>query len=88
MCVRLYRWYFKESAVRLGVECGGERGGRRPWAKTVQVVDLQGFGWGHTDKRMYGGLMSACNDVFAWNNPESMHKIIIINAPMAFQARA
>ena len=60
---------------------------KRRLYKTVQVVDLQGFGWGHTDKRMYG-LMSACNDVFAWNYPESMHKIIIINAPMAFQARA
>ena len=39
---------------------------------------------GKTDKRMYA-IMSACNEIFAWNYPESMHKIIIINAPMAFQ---
>ena len=35
-------------------------------------------------ERMYA-LMSACNEIFAWNYPESMHKIVIINAPMAFQ---
>ena len=30
-------------------------------------------------------LVKACNDVFAWNYPESVFKIIIINAPFSFQ---
>merc|ERR1712159_416178 len=45
---------------------------------------MGGFGWAHTDSRMYS-LLKDCNDVFAWNYPESVFKIIIINAPLAFQ---
>mgnify|MGYP001201448880 CR=1 FL=1 len=75
---------FSRECLRAYAQANCTRRKRRLY-KTVQVVDLQGFGWGHTDKRMYA-LMSACNEIFAWNYPESMHKIIVINAPMAFQA--
>jgi hypothetical protein len=74
---------FSRECLRAYAQANCTRRKRRLY-KTVQVVDLQGFGWGHTDKRMYA-LMSACNEIFAWNYPESMHKIIVINAPMAFQ---
>jgi hypothetical protein len=74
---------FSRECLRAYAEANCTRRKRRLY-KTVQVVDLEGFGWAHTDKRMYA-IMSACNEIFAWNYPESMHKIIIINAPMAFQ---
>ena len=53
--------------------------------KVVQVVDLKGLGWAHTDSRMYA-LLKHYNSVFGWNYPESISRIIVINAPFVFQA--
>tara|TARA_B110001452_G_scaffold51895_1_gene39549 strand:+ start:495 stop:1586 length:1092 start_codon:yes stop_codon:yes gene_type:complete len=53
--------------------------------KMVQVIDLKGLGWAHTDSQMYA-LLKHYNSVFSWNYPESLSKIIVINAPFVFQA--
>jgi len=75
---------FNQEALREYITAQNLAGsqGRRAY-KHITLFDLQGLGFGHTDKKFIH-LVRLMNKYFSSFYPETVHKIVVINAPTAF----
>jgi len=73
---------YRREALRAANYSRSKRMGKRVY-KVISIVDLQGLGLSHLDKRFYARFKRFSSDFGAYY-PETTLKTIIINAPRAF----
>ncbi|KOO23458.1 sec14-like protein 5 [Chrysochromulina tobinii] len=75
----------RREACRALCAASAERLGRRLY-KVIAVIDVAGMSLAHLADHKWHARMKRANDLFAWNYPDSIVQLVVINAPRTFSA--
>ena len=73
----------RREACRALCAASAERQGRRLY-KVIAVIDVTGMSLAHLADHKWHARMKRANDLFAWNYPDSIVQLVVINAPRIF----
>lgn len=74
---------YNRECLRLYAALNSQKQQKRLY-KSIGVLDLKGLGIAHTDRNIFK-LLKSQNACFSWYYPESVSKIIVVNAPWLFR---